>query len=252
MKRFIIWNLRLKNTFKAILLASFIILNSVSFIPSARAAGAASLALSPATGTFNKGCTFSVDIVLDTGGSQVDGVDVILFYDPTRFSATGIRSGTVFADYPGNTIDPQAGKLTVSGLASAASPYNGKGVLASIDFKVLDNAPTGIVQMKFDFDPNDKAKSNDSNIAEHATVADILTQVTDGSYTVGTGAACNGGSGGGRGGTVSTPSGNIEQPVVVKAPPKELEKTADFQTTMVVAVVGSILTVLGIIGLAIL
>ncbi|MDO8638038.1 MAG: hypothetical protein Q7R43_00555, partial [Candidatus Daviesbacteria bacterium] len=52
----------------------------------------ATLSLSPSTGIFNRGCSFSVDVLLDTGGVQTDGTDAILFYDPTRFIASKIRS----------------------------------------------------------------------------------------------------------------------------------------------------------------
>src|SRR5438045_1792526 len=82
---------------------------------------AASLSLSPAAGTFNKGCNFSIDVKLDTGGAQTDGTDAILKYDNTKLTATSISSGTIYADYPGNSIDEATGKVTTSGLASVSS-----------------------------------------------------------------------------------------------------------------------------------
>lgn len=224
-------------------------------LPTPTRAAAATLSMSPAVGTFNKGCSFSLDVKVDTGGTQTDGTDAIIFYDQTRFSARAIRNGTIYQDYPGNNIDSQTGKITISGLSSVSSAFSGSGTLASIDFTVLDTAPPGATQIKFDFDINDKTKTIDSNVVERGTVADILSQVNNGNYTIGTGTGCSGvvevtptvvQSGLPRGGTDSTPSATtfIPQPTLVQ--------TADFGTTMVLVAVGSLLTIAGILGLALL
>ncbi|MDO8570133.1 MAG: hypothetical protein Q7R97_00925 [Candidatus Daviesbacteria bacterium] len=214
-------------------------------------AAGATLSLSPATGTFNQGCSFSIDVLLDTGGIPTDGTDAILFYDPTRFTATKIRSGTIYSDYPGNTIDAQGGRISINGLSSVSSAFSGTGVLASIDFTVAVAAPASVTQIKFDFDPNNKAKTTDSNVVERTTVADVLNQVNNGNYTIGTGVC----------GAIVTPI--ITQPggqggteiVVTKTPPQEeFPKTPPgaFEDTMVIIGVGTILIILGILGLAIL
>ena len=222
---------------------------------SALAAGA-TLSLSPASGTFNQGCSFSMDVLLDTGGIPTDGTDAILFYDPTRFNVTKIRSGTIYSDYPGNTIDAQNGKISMHGLASISSAFTGQGVLASIDFTIPQFAPTGATQINFDFDPNDKAKTTDSNVVERTTVADVLNQVNNGSYTVGTG-NCNGVSVSptvtpvNRGGSSGQPGQGETQPAP-SFEPKPLPQSADFNTTVVVASVGAMLIILGILGLALL
>ena len=73
-----------------------LITGNLSLIALPALAQTASLSLSPASGTFNQGCTFSVEIKVDTGGNQTDGTDAILFYDPTRFTATDI--GTIVTE----------------------------------------------------------------------------------------------------------------------------------------------------------
>src|SRR5260221_238976 len=135
---------------------------------------AATLALSPSTGTFNKGCGFAVDIILDTAGVETDGTDAILLYDPSRYTATSITPGTIYSDFPGNgTIDNNAGKISISGLAPAppSAGFNGKGVFATVNFNVGASAPSGAATIRFDFDPNDKAKTTDSNVVQRNTVA---------------------------------------------------------------------------------
>lgn len=232
------------NFFFVILIFAFYIL----ILPSPVHAQAATLSLVPSTGTFNKGCTFSLDIKLDTAGAQTDGTDAILLYDSSRLSATSITSGNIYPDYPGNNIDETSGKITVSGLASVSSAFSGQGGLATVQFSVKDNAPAGATQVKFDFDPNDKSKTTDSNVVQRATTSDVLSSVVNGNYTIGIGACGTLPATGGGQGAVSTPSGEVEQPLIYKTlPPAGTE-----QLTFALTIVGVTLTILGILGLALL
>lgn len=236
---------------KRIIFIIFITLINFILSPGLVFAQAATLSLSPASGTFNKSCNFSLNIVLNTGSAQTDGTDAILIYDSSRFSAKTITSGTIYPDYPGNNIDEQNGRITVSGLASVSSSFSGTGTLATINFQVLDNAPSGVSQIKFDFDPADKAKTTDSNVVERGTVADILNSVTNGNYTVGSGTACAGGGttggGGTKGGQGASGSGTLQPTPVPTLPP-----AGNTELTYTLAIVGSVLTILGILGLAFL
>lgn len=223
-------------------------------------AQAATLSLSPSTGTFNKGCPVALQINLNTAGAQTDGTDVILIYDTSKFNAVSIASGSIYGDYPGNNIDTTNGKITVSGLASVTSPFSGSGILATVNLQVLEKAVAGATQIKFDFDPANKAKTTDSNVVDR-TVSDILNSVTNGSYTIGTGSCVAGATptpapGGGalppgRGGTpsgaIATVPPNPINPTNPGLPPAGTE-----QLTFTLVIVGSILTTLGIFGLILL
>lgn len=229
---------------------------------------AATLSLSPVSGTFNKGCSFSLSINLNTAGVQTDGTDAIIQYDQSKVTATSISSGTIYSDYPGNSIDDTAGKATVSGLASVSSPFSGSGTLATINFTVKNTANPGASIIQFQFNANDKANTTDSNVVERGTVADVLSSVVNGTYTVGSGVACTSGGGsgsgntggniGGQGATGSgtlnptpdldcTVSGYIRDPKTGKC-----VNTGAAELTFTIAIVGSILTILGILGLALL
>lgn len=240
--------------------------------PSVIFAQAAVLSLDPASGTFNKGCSFVINVNLDTGGAQTDGTDAILFYDASRLTATSINNGTIYPDYPGNNIDATNGKITISGLASVSSAFSGKGTLATINFTVNNTAAAGSTQITFDFDPNNKSKTTDSNVVERGTVVDVLNSVVNGSYVIGTG-TCGAqptpssspilAPGAtplpaqpgqtiqpGLGGIISTPSA---QPKPL--PPeeqKELPPAGSPQLTFTMMILGGALTVLGILGLALL
>lgn len=230
-------------------------------------AQSATLSLSPSSGTFNKGCPFSLDIKLDTGGAQTDGTDAILTYDSSRFSASSIAPNTsTYPDFPGNNIDDTNGKITISGLASVSNGFSGQATLATINFVVKDIAQAGVSQIKFDFDPQDKSKTTDSNVVPRGNIFDILNSVVNGSYTVGAG-TCVGSSpspspspaagavsrGAPSTGAVATPS--AQQPVGAPTPPpslKTLPPGGTQEVTATLAIVGSVLTVLGILGLVLL
>lgn len=216
-------------------------------------AASATLSLSPASGTFNKGCNFSTDVIVDTGGAQTAGTDVILFYDPTRLQALNVVNGRIYSDYPANTIDQQNGKVSISGLTSMSSPFTGQGTFATVNFKVLADAPEGATQITFDFDPTNKAKTTDSNVAEVTTVADVLSQVNNGSYIIGSG-SCAGVTPTGVAPTLrpTIPQG---EPITSPTPTsttKPLPTSADFSSTLTIAVAGAILTLIAIVGLTIL
>lgn len=210
----------------------------------------ATLSLSPSSGTFNRSCNFTLDIRLDTAAAQTDGTDAILTYDSSRLAATSITSGNIYPDYPGNSIDDTNGKITVSGLASVSSAFSGQGSLATVKFTVKENAPTGATQIKFDFDPSDKSKTTDSNVVQRGTASDILSSVVNGNYTVGTGTCGTAPTTGGKGGqgAVSTPSAKTLDQLVDKTG----KGAGTPELTFTLAIVGSVLVVLGILGLALL
>ncbi|MBI2329983.1 hypothetical protein HYU94_01185 [Candidatus Daviesbacteria bacterium] len=209
-------------------------------------AQAATLSLEPSSGTFNQGCNFSLKVNLNTGGAETDGTDAILLYDNTRFNAISITNGPIYPDFPGNNIDSQAGKITISGLASVNTPFSSQGALATINFAVLNSAPQGATQVTFDFDPTNKAKTTDSNVVQRVTIADVLNSVTNGNYTVGTGVCKSGGS------PLVTATPSATPKTIDCAVDKTCQGPGTPQLTFTIAIVGGILTVLGILGLALL
>lgn len=234
-----------------------IILSLLAFMmfflaPSSAMAAGATLSLSPTSGTFNRGCNFAVDINVNTGGNVTDGVDVILVYDQSKLNATAITedpNGNTYEDFPGKSIDNTNGKITISGLAPIGSGFSGQGTIARIEFSVLGNA-SGSTQIVFDFDPNDPTKTTDSNVVQSGTVSDILSEVTNASYTLGTGTCTQ------QGATVSPrPSlvpGLGKGGVGTSSSTPSLPATGFSQPTMILAVVGGFLTIVGILGLALL
>lgn len=219
------------------------------FAVSPTLAYAATLSLSPATGQINKGCQISLDILLDTTGSKTNGTDVILSYDPTVLSVaqSDITNGTLYTDYPGTTVDPTAGKVSISGITTVSDTFSGKGTFATVKFKVSSTASAPSTAVKFDFDSTNTTKSTDSNVVEQGSANDVLSGVTDGNYTIGTG-TCTQGIG-----AVGASSLPISNPVAsATALPTSLPTAGLLDNTILVASLGTFLVILGIAGIALL
>lgn len=156
-------------------------------------AEAASFTLSPATGTYNSGCNFSVKINLDSAGAKVDSAEAVLLFDNGKITpaSAAVSQGTLFPTYVPVTTT-SAGKVVISGISNPGNPFTGSGLFATVNFTVRPGTAAGPFTIKFDFDPNDRAKTTDSNIVESTTIAELLSSVGDGSYNVGTGPGCNG------------------------------------------------------------
>lgn len=240
---------------------------------------AATLSFDPASGVLNKGCEITVKINLDTQGVQTDGTDVIVLYTPAQLSTTTsqITNGTIYPEYPGNSVDSSGGKISISGISSVSSPFSGNGTFATIKFNVANTLKENDkINLNFDFDANNKTKTTDTNVVERGTIADVLNAVTNGSYTVGAGTCTGGGvvtgtgTGAGTGTGGSTTTGGQGQ-VLPGTNPTTSSQSAQYQVykpqvidditggkaglldnTIVLATVGIVLVILGVAGLAML
>lgn len=182
-------------------------------------AKAATLTLSPATGSYNINDSFIVSVNLDTTGTAVEGVDILyLNYNTSLLevqdsdsgtAGVQIGSGSVLSQVTTNTVDTSTGRITFSKVAGGGTTYTGSGVLATINFKAL---ATGTANLSFNFT---SGSTIDTNVASAGT--DVLTAVTGASYGIGgatpstppvnTGGSAGGGSGSsGDPATPNTPS----------------------------------------------
>lgn len=152
------------------------------FLPSK--ALAATLSFSPSSGVLGLGCSYSFDIILDTQGVKVDGVDAVLFYDPSnlQIALADITNGKIFPEYSGNFVDQVNGKINISAVAVQNKPYSGRGNLASLRFNVLSTATQSSALVKFDFDPLNTKKTSDSNVIANVALEDVLNNVGNGSF----------------------------------------------------------------------
>lgn len=150
-------------------------------------ASAATLSVSPASGSVAVGETIEVKILLDTAGAASNGVDAKLNFDPSVFqvvdaapgtSGTQILAGSLFSNTTLNTADNGAGTISFSQANSGGTNYTGSGTLATITFSAVKAASASAVTFKYQ-----SGSTTDSNVSKSDNT-DLLGGVTNGSYTV--------------------------------------------------------------------
>ena len=142
------------------------------------AAENATLALSPASGdyTMDTKTSYPVGIILNSGGREIDGVDIIINFDPKKVTVEGTTVTTTnsFEQYLVNKIDNVAGKIRLSALTFTAKPVTG--IVGTFRFRPVVR---GAVNFNFEFTPG---ATTDTNVADHASAKDILGSVVNASF----------------------------------------------------------------------
>lgn len=144
------------------------------------------ISLSPQTATVKKGNSFDTNIILNTGNSPVDGVDIYaLHYDPSILKViddmpdqkgTQIKPGIIIPYNAANKVDETTGTIIFGQASAGGGSFTGKGILATIHFQAIGE---GTSYLKFDFN---RGKTTDTNAAHGGK--DRLVNVIDAIYTV--------------------------------------------------------------------
>ena len=158
------------------------------FLSLASPAFASTFKINPSSGTFKQGCTSTVDIILDAGGSATNAADIIIDYDPLQTEVVQIKPGTVYGNYFGNVVDSTNGVLRLTG-ASFSGTFNSSGVFATIEFKPKNSSGSSYFNIRFT--GADPYNTLDSNIADASTSNDDLTSIQNGTFSFSSGACQN-------------------------------------------------------------
>ena len=135
-----------------------------------------SFILSPSSSGVKVGSNFDVQVLLNTAGQSIDGLDIYqLHFDPKLLSLT-VTPGTLMPNVMANTVDNTKGTFTFSQVTSPSQHYTGSGVLLTLHFKALK---AGTAAVTFDFVAG---ATNKSDIAAHGV--NVLQKVVNGSYTI--------------------------------------------------------------------
>jgi hypothetical protein len=150
-------------------------------------ARAATLAVSPTSGTVSVGNNLTVSIILNTAGVAVAGVDIYsLHFNPAVLqvvsaTTTGVQiaAGTLLPVTEYNAANNSTGVIQFSQTSTTAtsSNFNGTGTLATVTFTAI---AAGTSSLTFDFTAG---STNQCDVA--VLYSNALTAVTNGSYTVG-------------------------------------------------------------------
>jgi len=149
-------------------------------------AAEAVLSFDPVSNSVNVGDVASVNILLDTAGEPIDGVDIYsMHYDPKLVQVMDddadkkgiqIMAGDLMAITVANVVDNTAGTVKFSQVTKGGTTYRGNGLLASVHFKALSS---GSVHVMADFT---KGSTVDSNVAYRGK--DQLNHVGEATITI--------------------------------------------------------------------
>ena len=157
------------------LLPAFLILFLLSIVQPSFAFAGASLSFSPASKSVMVGDSFDVDVVLDTGGVETDGVDVLISYDEMKLEAKNASLGNLYDNQINEDVS-QPGKIVLQAVSDVGSGFVGTGNLAKISFKAIAGGPA-LVSFEMIGE-----STTDCNVT--ANGEDILASVSNGAYTI--------------------------------------------------------------------
>ncbi len=171
-------------------LRSALLLWILLLVPSSMAA---TFSLSPSSGSYNQTCEVSVDVILDSQGSQTNAADLFLSYDPNQLTLIDqdasqpgpqVKAGSYYQLYVSNNVDEGTGSVQMSAFSLLGEPAK-SAVFATLVFESKPGVNSASISIDFD----GAGATTDSNIADLGG-ADILSGVTNGSYTFNSG-FCN-------------------------------------------------------------
>lgn len=139
----------------------------------AEVSAAASLFVSPSTGTFIAGNTLTVSIYLNTGGQFVNAVDVNLSFPPQKLQVVSPSTGKslvqVWISQP--VYSNSEGTMRFQGAIPTPGINTGAGLISTIIFRVRETGPATL-----------KILSSSKVLLNDGLGTDILGQTTDGVY----------------------------------------------------------------------
>ena len=163
-------------TFNRLLLLSICALTV--FFGSAVSAYAATLSLSPGSGSYSTNSTFTVRVVVNSGGQSINAAEGSLSFDPSQLSVVSVsRTSSIFNLWVAEpSFSNGAGSISFSG--GLPSGYTGSGgTIMSVNFKAKGS---GSAKVSF---------SNASVLANDGQGTNVLSGMNGGTYTIAAAAA---------------------------------------------------------------
>lgn len=148
------------------LLLSLVLLFGASFVHSA------TLSLTPGTGVYTSGQTFTAKVVVNTNGASVNAADGTLSFNPKEITVIGVSKGSIFNLW---TADPSFSNANGTITFSGGSPtgYQGSnGTVISITFKAVN---AGSPRVSF---------SKGSVLAADGKGTNVLSTMNGGAFTI--------------------------------------------------------------------
>lgn len=136
----------------------------------------AKISLSASKTSFKVNEVVPVSVMVDTGGRTIDGVDLIVKFDPKILDATagGLIKGKILDEYPLKSVDTGKSLIYISGVSNSKNGFGGTGQFALINFKAKS---AGRTSLTIGFIKN--GETTDSNLVETDASKDVLDQVNN-------------------------------------------------------------------------
>lgn len=158
------------NTFLKLVIVTVVAITFYSF--EVVFAQAATLSISPGTGVYTAGQSFTARVVLNTQGAGINAADGTISFNPAELSVVGVSKGTIFNLW---TAEPafsnSAGTITFSG-GNPTGYKGGAGTILSITFRAK-NAGTSKVNF-----------TKGSALAADGRGTNVLSSMSGGTYTI--------------------------------------------------------------------
>lgn len=152
-------------------------------------ASSANFSLTPSSATLVRGCTQQARVSINVASGTANAADIIVTYDTSKIeiidampSIPGVQIlvGDAFESYAGNLVNTSTGEIKLVGYSSSGT-VTGEATFATILFKSQPLATNG--GFSFVFTGANPYNSLDSNIADSTTSFDMLSGVSNASYT---------------------------------------------------------------------
>lgn len=123
--------------------------------------------------SYGVGEVIPVAVTVNTGGRSIDGVDLIVRFDPKAVEVVqgSLIAGKIFSEYPLLAQDAKVGLISISGVSSVNSSFTGQGEFALLSLRAKLSGRTSLV---IDFQ---KGITTASNLVEASTSKNILDTV---------------------------------------------------------------------------
>ena len=133
---------------------------------------AATLSITPATGVYTAGQTFTARVVVNTSGKKINAAEGTLTFNPSELSVVRVQKGSVFNLWTADpTFSNTAGTISFSG-GTPGGYSGGAGTVISITFR---SKGSGNTKLQF---------RDGAVLAADGRGTNILTGMTGASYTI--------------------------------------------------------------------
>lgn len=135
------------------------------------------ITLSAPTDSLKIGEKITIDINISSN-KKTDGTDLVITYDPKLLSVetegtskNPVKAGTIYRDFPLNSLESTLGRITISGITDSPDGILANGLFGSIVFQAKSQ---GVANIVLDFN---QGMTTDSNVIESGTGKDLLEKV---------------------------------------------------------------------------